>query len=189
MPIWEYSHSLGVSITGGHVYRGKRIPELVGEYVYGDFGSGRIWGIRYDGMNPATNRLLLSSGMTISSFGVDADNELYLCSFNGRIYTFDAPLSGVPSADKPVVGVLLGSEPNPFSGSTVIRYSLAQSAHVQLIVRDMLGRVVATLVNAEQGVGEHQARFDATALPTGTYGYTLTAGSGGAVSGTMTVVQ
>jgi glucose/arabinose dehydrogenase len=189
MPIWEYSHSLGNSITGGHVYRGKRISELVGEYVYADFGSGRIWGIRYDGTSPATNRLLLSGGPTISSFGVDADNELYLCSFNGRIYTFEAEPAGVPSDDRPAVATLLGNEPNPFSNSTVIRYWLERAGHVQLVVHDMLGRVIAMLVDGEQGAGEHRVRFDAASLPAGTYGYTLTAGNGATVSGTMMLVN
>jgi glucose/arabinose dehydrogenase len=189
MPIWEYNHNLGISITGGYVYRGKRLPELVGEYICGDFGSGRIWGIRYDGMNPATNRLLLASGMTIGSFGVDADNELYLCSFNGRIYTFEAVPAGVPADDRPAAATLLGTDPNPFSGSTVIRYSLARTAHVQLVVHDMQGEVVATLVDGEQEAGEHHARFEAVSLPAGTYGYMLTVEQDEAVSGTMTVVR
>ncbi|MGZ4885701.1 MAG: PQQ-dependent sugar dehydrogenase, partial [Halobacteriota archaeon] len=43
LPIWEYNHSIGYSVTGGFVYRGAALPELVGSYVYGDYGSGRIW--------------------------------------------------------------------------------------------------------------------------------------------------
>ena len=47
-PIAEYSHAQGISITGGFVYRGSAIPALVGRYVFGDFGSGRIWHVARD---------------------------------------------------------------------------------------------------------------------------------------------
>ena len=50
-PVAEYGHNLGCSVTGGYVYRGQRIPALEGVYLYGDFCSGRIWGLRYDGMD------------------------------------------------------------------------------------------------------------------------------------------
>src|ERR1019366_2026036 len=46
-PIWEYRHDVGKSLTGGQVYRGKRLPELDGSYVYGDYVSTKIWGLRY----------------------------------------------------------------------------------------------------------------------------------------------
>ena len=47
-PVAEYSHREGVSVTGGYVYRGKRFPELVGRYLYGDFVTGRVWSVRED---------------------------------------------------------------------------------------------------------------------------------------------
>lgn len=87
-PIWEYSHSLGVSITGGYVYRGQNVPELYGKYIYGDFGSARVWALEYVGINPAINNQITTAPGTISSFGTDENNELYLVSFNGKIYKF-----------------------------------------------------------------------------------------------------
>ncbi|NWF89255.1 MAG: PQQ-dependent sugar dehydrogenase [Ignavibacteriaceae bacterium] len=96
-PVWEYSHQEGSSITGGFVYRGSNIPELFGKYIYADFISRKIWALTYDGVNPAVNQLLLTANGSISSFGVDENNELYICSFNGRIYklksnsSIDAP--------------------------------------------------------------------------------------------------
>ncbi|MFX0113107.1 MAG: PQQ-dependent sugar dehydrogenase, partial [Candidatus Hodarchaeota archaeon] len=47
-PIWEYSHSVGQSITGGYVYRGTKLPHLQGYYIFGDFMSGRLWALAYN---------------------------------------------------------------------------------------------------------------------------------------------
>lgn len=87
-PIWEYSHSLGYSITGGYVYRGQNVPELYGKYIYGDYGSARVWSIDYDGINPTINTQITTASGSITSFGVDENQELYLVSFNGKIYKF-----------------------------------------------------------------------------------------------------
>lgn len=96
-PIVEYPHAptserpdSGLSITGGYVYRGKRIPELVGVYVYGDYDSGRIWGLRYEkGRVTASGELIQLTPRTklnIASFGEDASGELYILAFDGRIH-------------------------------------------------------------------------------------------------------
>lgn len=87
-PIWEYSHSLGFSITGGYVYRGQNVPELNGKYICGDYVSTRVWAIDYDGINPATSVQITTAPGSITSFGVDENDELYLVSFNGKIYRF-----------------------------------------------------------------------------------------------------
>ncbi len=85
-PIFEYEHNGNdKSVTGGHVYRGSAIPSLEGKYIYADFIDGRIWAIDLDGSN---NELLVESGLNIASFGVDAEQELYICAFDGTIYTF-----------------------------------------------------------------------------------------------------
>ncbi|MDO1511749.1 PQQ-dependent sugar dehydrogenase [Maribacter confluentis] len=86
LPLYEYGHENNdKSITGGYVYRGNNVPELNGYYVYGDFISGRIWALDKSG----NNQLISESGLSISSFGIDADKELYLCSFDGKIYKFN----------------------------------------------------------------------------------------------------
>ena len=79
-PIKEYGHELGLSITGGYVYRGKRFPSLFGWYIYGDYDSGRIWGLKYEQGRVTGDALLLKSDVKISSFGRDVDGELYVCS-------------------------------------------------------------------------------------------------------------
>ena len=96
LPIWEYDHSVGRSITGGFVYRGNNVPELKGDYIYADFVSGRIWALHYDGRNPAENTELLNTNLSISSFGVDQRAELYICAFDGRIYRLKPTVSSPP---------------------------------------------------------------------------------------------
>ena len=85
-PIFEYDQSnADRSITGGYVYRGTNLATIAGKYIYGDFVSGRIWALELDGSG---NEELSSSGLNVASFGTDADNELYICAFDGSIYRF-----------------------------------------------------------------------------------------------------
>jgi glucose/arabinose dehydrogenase len=78
-PIWEYHHDLGKSITGGGVYRGKKFPELVGWYLYGDYTSSRLWALKYDdaAKRVTANRPLETTNQPIVSFGEDQDGEMY----------------------------------------------------------------------------------------------------------------
>ncbi len=97
-PIVEYPHAptagrtdTGLSITGGFVYRGKKIPSLDGVYVYGDYETGRIWGLRTEkGELVADGELIdikQSPKLNIASFGEDAEGELYILAFDeGRIH-------------------------------------------------------------------------------------------------------
>src|SRR5690606_1711520 len=87
LPVWEYDRSQGdVSITGGFVYHGPSMNELEGLYIYADFASGRIWSL--DASDPANpvNTELLKSQFPISSFGIDQNQELYICGFDDKIY-------------------------------------------------------------------------------------------------------
>ncbi|TXT63184.1 MAG: PQQ-dependent glucose dehydrogenase [Promethearchaeota archaeon] len=87
LPIFEYVHFLGNAITGGFVYRGSNITSVQGEYIYGDYGSGRIWALSYNPIDGTENRILIDTELQISSFGTDNSNELYICAINtGRIY-------------------------------------------------------------------------------------------------------
>lgn len=96
LPIWEYALYVNddCSVTGGFVYRGDKYFSMSGKYIYGDYCTGRIWALEYDGINPAVNEELITTGLNISSFGLDRNNEIYFCSLgNGRIYriTSDEP--------------------------------------------------------------------------------------------------
>lgn len=86
LPVWEYGHDLGISVTGGFVYHGSALPELRDAYIYGDYGSGRIWALQYKSGNQTVNKELVDSSLNIASFGIDEQNELYICDYNGKIY-------------------------------------------------------------------------------------------------------
>ena len=109
-PIVEYPHAPtadrkdhGLSITGGYVYRGKALPELAGIYVYGDYETGRIWGLRARGGKLIANGELIDvkkNPLHIASFGEDPQGELLILAFDGQLHKLKA----------------VGSNPIPASG-------------------------------------------------------------------------
>ncbi len=88
MPVAEYPQPTGASVTGGYVYRGSKNPVLQGVYLYGDFVTGRIWGLQLDGATET--RELAKTELSIASFGEDADGELYVCDLRGTVYAISA---------------------------------------------------------------------------------------------------
>ena len=107
-PLVEYPHTPnqgesgrmddGKSITGGHVYRGRDLPELAGIYVYGDYDTGRIWGLRAEGGKVVASGELIDRSreprLNIASFGEDRLGKLYILAFDGRIYRLVTRQSG-----------------------------------------------------------------------------------------------
>jgi glucose/arabinose dehydrogenase len=89
-PIAEYSRSDGCSVIGGYVYRGTRIPALVGRYVYGDYCSGTIWSLRVVGGRATAIRREGITVKSLSSFGVDSRGEIYATSLDGVLYRLAA---------------------------------------------------------------------------------------------------
>lgn len=87
LPIAEYGHASGCSVTGGYVYRGRRVPALAGRYLFGDYCSGTIWTLTEAGGRWEVAQLL-STDLNISSFGADESGELYVVDHGGRIYRF-----------------------------------------------------------------------------------------------------
>jgi glucose/arabinose dehydrogenase len=86
MPVWEYGRDQGNATIGGFVYRGSKLPELTGSYIYGDYVSGRIWALDdYESSRPI-NRELLKTSLHVTSFGLDEKKELFICADNGKIY-------------------------------------------------------------------------------------------------------
>ncbi len=98
-PIFDYPHAPtperpdhGLSITGGYVYRGPSLPELVGKYVFGDYETGRVWGLINDGDTLVAYAELIDvkaqPKLNIASFAEDQTGELYILAFDGRIHKF-----------------------------------------------------------------------------------------------------
>jgi len=88
MPVAEYSHEHGCSVTGGFVYRGDEIPAAQGRYFYGDYCSGNVWSLSLRGAAAAVSRHSFHVP-ALSSFGEDASGELYLVSIEGKIFRLD----------------------------------------------------------------------------------------------------
>lgn len=87
LPVAEYGHGIGQSVTGGYVYRGTELTALVGYYIYSDFITGRIFVL--DTESPDSEAQILAIQQDgISSFGLDQQENLFLIDFNtGRILT------------------------------------------------------------------------------------------------------
>jgi quinoprotein glucose dehydrogenase len=88
-PIWEYHHDIGKSITGGQVYRGKRLPELAGCFLYADYVSGKLWALKYDAAQQrvvANYSLQSYNNAPIMAFGEDEAGEIYFSDTAGNIF-------------------------------------------------------------------------------------------------------
>jgi uncharacterized repeat protein (TIGR03806 family) len=82
-PILEQPHSEFRSITGGFVYRGTRLPELKGAYIYGDYDTGKVWALTHDKGKVSKSWQLADTQLRIVAFGEDAAGEIYLLDFIG----------------------------------------------------------------------------------------------------------
>ena len=112
-------------------------------------------------------------------------DELWMMPF-----AFDRTATGIanPGPSLPHLFDLLQNYPNPFNPTTTIRYELPFASHVSLIVFDVLGRQVRTLVNTFEQAGRHEATFNAQNVSSGTYFYRLEAG-GAVETRKLTVVR
>ncbi len=98
-PIFEYHHNVGKSITGGSVYRGSRVPELVGKYVYADYVTGRLWALDYDHAAQTVKANYAINGidsdgdgkvetLPVMSFGSDEQGDVYFTTPFGSLFRF-----------------------------------------------------------------------------------------------------
>ncbi len=95
-PTIEIPHTEGASITGGFVYRGKKFPELYGQYVFGDWETRRVWGVNVDGPQLGERKEIVEPVVRIVDFAEDNSGELYLLDYDdGTVFTL------VPNDAKP----------------------------------------------------------------------------------------
>ncbi len=86
VPVAQYGRDVGTTVIGGFVYRGSRFPGLVGRYIFGDFGSGRIFNIDARAQPVLEMATGFSSGLSISSFGEAVDGELFVVDYGGQLF-------------------------------------------------------------------------------------------------------
>ena len=98
LPVHEYGHDAGCSVTGGYVYRGRELPDLVGSYLFSDYCKGTIWSLVRGPEGRATVRTLFESRVQVSSCGEDEAGEVYLCDHgNGAVFR----IAAAPEAKRP----------------------------------------------------------------------------------------
>lgn len=85
-PVVAYRRKQGVSVTGGHVYRGRRSPSFVGAYIFSDFESKRIWALTQSDRKLVKIRQIGSCPEKPASFGIDQQGELFIVGYEGTIY-------------------------------------------------------------------------------------------------------
>ena len=85
LPIHTYGRSLGISVTGGNVYRGSQYTALQGIYFFADYVTGRIWGLRNVG-GTWEDHEFTNSPYNVASFGEDENGELYVVDLGGGVY-------------------------------------------------------------------------------------------------------
>ena len=90
-PVSGFDRRDGSVVTGGYVYRGAALPDLVGTYLFADYPSGRVWGLTPADSGAWTRSAPVETGLRISSFGEDAAGELYLVDLNGTVSRLVAP--------------------------------------------------------------------------------------------------
>lgn len=173
LPVHEYTHSVGQAITGGFVYRGSRVPDLVGDYIFGDYVSGRIWRLPFDGQEVGEAVEMMNTSLGIAAFGEDKDGELYICAFDGHLYHFTRDPTGVEG--DAVATMQVEVFPNPSSGEVNFLIKGRVDSGVVAEIHDVVGRRVATLPVQVTGSEELRAVLDAAEwnLPSGLYLYSI----------------
>ncbi len=159
-PVFEYSHDLGCSVTGGYVYRGNNIPQLQGYYVFTDYCSDNIWTLHQDGNEWVDQLLGTFTGNNFSTFGVDVNGELYIAGIStGTIYKFIDTSSGVNIRSNSQMKVF----PNPVRDVLNVE-SIAGLNIRSVTISDLQGQEVY-----HQDTSQSLANLDLRSLPPGSY--------------------
>ena len=108
-PLLEIPHEPNHVVIGGYVYKGSNAPTLKGKYIFGDWVSGNIESFTYDSLVPSEKSLVVDTELVISSFGIDENNELFVCTFDSVIYWFSKsgtvdPILSIALLKNPIIG-------------------------------------------------------------------------------------
>jgi len=170
-PAWTYDHSLArCAVTGGYVYRGSAIPDLVGTYFFADYCAARIYtgqfagGVLTNVVDRTVEMTPVEAGVTvnsISSFGEDKDGELYICDLGGELFKI-VPLAAVDSGPPPVARVprmsIAGAM--PFHTTLRLALDLPVAARTHIAVFDLAGRQVRALLDEALPAGPTAITWD-----------------------------
>ncbi len=172
LPVAEYAHTDGCAITGGFVYRGRSSPGLRGLYLYGDYCSGRIWGIERQGA-AWTSRLLLATGFNITTFGEDEAGEIFVAdAATGSIHHIEgstAPrlgAAGVVTAASFVPGMTAGSLETAFAAGVLDDPGVVTAAGIPVAtslggISVTVNGVAAPILAIANQNGQEQINFQA----------------------------
>jgi glucose/arabinose dehydrogenase len=121
LPVFEYDHSQGCSVTGGFVSRSGRWPRLAGVYLFGDYCSGRVWGLRRAG-DGWESQLLAETGLSISAFGIDEQGAVYVLDYgSGAVAAVTDSVEVMPHrALVPALAHLTGSGGTPWRADLAV---------------------------------------------------------------------
>ncbi|MEM7474099.1 MAG: PQQ-dependent sugar dehydrogenase [Planctomycetota bacterium] len=156
-PLVAYPHTEGLSVTGGVVYRGEQFKELEGTFLYGDYVTGLLWGMRFENDQVTYKELLAETGLPIISFTTGRDGEVLVMSYNGGIYHLEAnPNAGKPSqfpTRLSETGVFTSTAKHEFSPG-VYEYEIAAGAYQG----GAQSRIAVALPNMGQVVSQKRKR-------------------------------
>ena len=129
-PTSEHPHSEARSITGGIVYYGRKWSSLRGYYIYGDYGTGKIWGIKHDGNKRLALRELADTTLAITGFATTHSGELLIADHSGGFYKLETQpriRRGAPFPRRLSETGLFADTKNHKMKSGIIEYSVIAS--------------------------------------------------------------
>lgn len=180
-----------ISITGGYVYRGARVPSLVGRYIYADYGSRKVWKLLLSGGVVSDNSIIGTCPQGVPSFGVDQNNELYIVGASGIIFKLQDLSVGINgnSNEIPSGFSLEQNYPNPFNPTTNIYYNVGMTSLVNISVFDMTGKEIAVLLNETKTAGRYSVDWNAGGYASGVYFYKMTINGSQSIEKKMVLIK
>ncbi len=180
-PILAYEHDTSwpfAAIVAGmfnfysEVVPGTYYPLKSGEFIYGDFVSGKIWAMERPREGVVHTRVLSESGPNITAFGTDRNGEIYFVAFDGYVYRF-ARLASAPTA-----GLVTGAHafPNPGRDLTTLSYDMSHPGHPRVEVFDILGRRVRMIDVGFREPGKHEITIPLRDFSPGDYRWRVVLG-------------